>query len=173
MFINTLVIIKRLLFIGGMEGIIITMSRTQLRKITKIIGALSLTTLGFAGCSGGAATFGDANDLWEAVEESIACGPSDLYVEHKEASGEVPAYGEAVCQDGDIGDGVRIAFDSLVVQDNETLMAFIENDNMHPSLKGENWTITVEADESTQQEFVNRWLEELQSDIGGELQPTE
>lgn len=132
-------------------------------------GAVAALALALAGCGGGEQEFRDSQELWESLDGLVSCTGDDLYLESKDASGEVPAFSEVGCAFADIGNGTAVTFDALVVEDAETLQLFIENDNMSPTLKGSNWAISVNPESDSEQMVVDNWIEEVQSRIGGEL----
>lgn len=145
-----------------------TKNAKRILSTTAALGAIAVSAIALTGCSD--QSFDNAYDLWQEVDNHVVeCSSMDgVKSGENEESSFSPAHSFANCRTTDIGSGVKIMVDTYVVDDEDSKDAFLE-DSEKTYLVGPNWVIRL-SNLRDNEMAAQSWLDDLQEDIGGEIQ---
>lgn len=154
---------------------------TQQSHFTKIILSAVVLSVGvFSGCA--EKSYDNAYELWQAVEPHVDCPEGNLRISQEPEGDTFPPHTFAICTPADISGTARIEtitddtygfFLGVRVVDNPREADALTEPFLDAShtIVGDGWAVGVTGPFTDDAEIIlESWLEEVQEDIGGEIQ---
>jgi len=153
-------------------------SRSRFRRIHTSV--VTLSAIALSGCA--QQSYDNAYELWQALEPHVDCAEDNLRISQEPGDDTFPAHTQAICTPADISGSARIEtpmegeygfFLNIRVVDDSSEAATLTTrfEGAPHAIVGDGWAVGAGGSFTDDAEIVlESWLEEVQEDIGGEIQ---